>query len=763
MNKQFSYKTLSLLLIFSLVLVGVSISLPNNIEAKGPKTNSKILICHRTGSATNPWNVINVSINAKDAHFAHGDYLYEGGEDLSKKEADDWCSDHTPTTTTTTTPTTTTTTVPPICGNDLKEGNEQCDGVDGIIEGENFCSTSCHLVPIYSGNLSCPQGTIPELINTYTIDSSSSTGTAVAVEADKSYLFGVSGTFSPTSASGYLSDAGHTLINSILSTQYGIYGTPPDLGAHALLGNLGLGVGIIDWGAYDFSHEYNFSYTIPSSFTSAQFVIGDRYGDWFDTPWQNQAGVGDNSGNLTLEVYECKPNSTVTICKYDEEQNPLEGWKLLLKGDLVQNLIIYPRNTAGTSNEVTISDVLPLDDYILIANGQYVYRPGTLGAEYSDAGYTKRKCPGDAIYLCSGPYAPWFNVYDINSPYQGYLGIMVNDAATNWGSYFNSGHTYALGYPNHSGSLSFTIKDDQYSDNSGQLNIDIYEGYAGETGEDGCITFTDVQLGTYSLEEILKDGWQNVSGLGQVIVDESQETFTVINSGKEQACINSGGTIGTSLCCTSVGDFPNTCQTGACGCAPKYSHEVQVCNCPEGKCFNGNTCVTECIEGLNLLKNGSFEFPEVTNSSKWQLFPSGTALLEWIVGWVSTTPSDPPKIEIHEGVLVAASDGDQSVELDSEAPTYIYQDVSTEAGYEYQLTFDFAGRPNTPIEDNKLEIWADGILKDTISSNTSWAPKTYNFVATTNLTEIKFVDAGIDNSLGTFLDNVRLECVAPEL
>lgn len=61
-------------------------------------------------------------------------------------------------------------------------------------------------------------------------------------------------------------------------------------------------------------------------------------------------------------------------------------------------------------------------------------------------------------------------------------------------------------------------------------------------------------------------------------------------SEKEQTCINSGGTVGTFLCCQSIGDFPNTCVIGACGCSPTNSHEVKVCDCPAEKCFDGNTC-----------------------------------------------------------------------------------------------------------------------------------------------------------------------------
>ncbi len=58
----------------------------------------------------------------------------------------------------------------------------------------------------------------------------------------------------------------------------------------------------------------------------------------------------------------------------------------------------------------------------------------------------------------------------------------------------------------------------------------------------------------------------------------------------EQACLASGGTVDTGSCCQSVGDFPNTCLIGACGCSPDYSHDVKVCQCPEGSCFDGQGC-----------------------------------------------------------------------------------------------------------------------------------------------------------------------------
>jgi hypothetical protein len=65
----------------------------------------------------------------------------------------------------------------------------------------------------------------------------------------------------------------------------------------------------------------------------------------------------------------------------------------------------------------------------------------------------------------------------------------------------------------------------------------------------------------------------------------------VTMSALEQRCIQSGGTVTTALCCNSVRDFPNLCLVGPCGCAPGNSHEIKVCDCGTGQCFNGTACI----------------------------------------------------------------------------------------------------------------------------------------------------------------------------
>ncbi|NIO23188.1 MAG: hypothetical protein GTN38_04150 [Candidatus Aenigmarchaeota archaeon] len=79
-------------------------------------------------------------------------------------------------------------------------------------------------------------------------------------------------------------------------------------------------------------------------------------------------------------------------------------------------------------------------------------------------------------------------------------------------------------------------------------------------------------------------------------------TYFPAETAEEQACVNSGGSVTEGVCCLQTEDFPNTCLIGPCGCSPENSHEVKICDCGEGRCFDGDACVplvtsfTECVE-----------------------------------------------------------------------------------------------------------------------------------------------------------------------
>jgi len=250
-----------------------------------------------------------------------------------------------------------------------------------------------------------------------------------------------------------------------------------------------------------------------------------RVRSWLD---QNGNSVFDEGTDLVSEwSNECqvtynRSTSNVTVCKEDSGGNKLSGWNVSLKGELLQTLEVPP--TGAT----VVSNTLPSDNYVLEASGVYTYRPGTAGAEYTDANYSKRH-PGDAVY--GGAFVPWVNVNSFPAPHTGWLGLMVNDNPTSWSAYFAPDHVYTLGYPAYAGgTFSFKILDDQYGDNSGSLTAKIFKGYAGTTGDNGCVTFTDVPYGNYMLDEVIQDDWEYLRGdRGEVKVDAENETFVLKN------------------------------------------------------------------------------------------------------------------------------------------------------------------------------------------------------------------------------------------
>jgi hypothetical protein len=61
----------------------------------------------------------------------------------------------------------------------------------------------------------------------------------------------------------------------------------------------------------------------------------------------------------------------------------------------------------------------------------------------------------------------------------------------------------------------------------------------------------------------------------------------------EKSCLGSGGQVSVSSCCKSIGDFPNFCLVGSCGCSPTDSREVKSCDCGNDKCFDGKECVQQ--------------------------------------------------------------------------------------------------------------------------------------------------------------------------
>lgn len=225
---------------------------------------------------------------------------------------------------------------------------------------------------------------------------------------------------------------------------------------------------------------------------------------------------------LTVNRNACIPaptTSTVTMCKVDQNQHPLQGWTLTLKGANVEDVNVPANLIAGVN---TVANLTSGASYIATAVGTWLNdrEPDNLvDAEYSTEDGWATQMDG-------------FTGYSNNI-----LELQLNGAFGNWGTY-NAAHTYARSFlgTGAQGVLGIfdgvdpTADPAWYGDNSGSLNVNISNGYAGITGENGCVTFQSVPVGTYTAGEIMQDGWHNVSGLGSVVVDNATETFNIVNS-----------------------------------------------------------------------------------------------------------------------------------------------------------------------------------------------------------------------------------------
>ena len=211
--------------------------------------------------------------------------------------------------------------------------------------------------------------------------------------------------------------------------------------------------------------------------------------------------------------------------------------------------------------------------------------------------------------------------------------------------------------------------------------------------------------------------------------------------------------------------------------------------CDDGNDQDGDGCSANCaIEQavcdpqVQLIANGGFEVPIVTDGTGWDIFPNGTSGLDWNVEWVGAYDGAPEiaNAELHRGVNGwVSAEGQQHTELDSDwnghsegpngeqASVMIYQDLATVPGETYNIRFQFSPRPGTDISQNVLEFYWDGVLQDTInaagSGNTVWTVHEYNLTAADGSTRVAFKDAGTPNAEGTFLDDVSVLCTpAPE-
>ena len=155
-------------------------------------------------------------------------------------------------------------------------------------------------------------------------------------------------------------------------------------------------------------------------------------------------------------------------------------------------------------------------------------------------------------------------------------------------------------------------------------------------------------------------------------------------------------------------------------------------------------------ESRELLVNGDFEADDVATYGHF-----GS-----ITGWTATNGL----LELNDNndsyMTNTASSGEQFVELDatSGAVEGLYQDVTTEAGEVYTLTFDVAARSSTALDTNTLEVYWNGALVASIDpASVSWETYSFDVTGTGGADRLTFSEvAADDDGLGALLDTVSL-------
>jgi cysteine-rich repeat protein len=203
--------------------------------------------------------------------------------------------------------------------------------------------------------------------------------------------------------------------------------------------------------------------------------------------------------------------------------------------------------------------------------------------------------------------------------------------------------------------------------------------------------------------------------------------------------------------------------------------------------YCNNQCVPNpnvCLPDVNMLSNGDFETPVVTNGAQWDIFNIFTPFIGWIPNWLSGVTSfgddtrpDLANIELHKGVNGwSSASGAQHTELDSDwmgpsdnttgepSSVSLSQSLMTIPGYKYEVKFAYSPRPGAAAGDNvmKFDFGSNSETYGPLSGGIDWTNVTKEYVADSSPTTISFSDIGTANSEGMFLDNVSVKCIGPE-
>ena len=175
--------------------------------------------------------------------------------------------------------------------------------------------------------------------------------------------------------------------------------------------------------------------------------------------------------------------------------------------------------------------------------------------------------------------------------------------------------------------------------------------------------------------------------------------------------------------------------------------------------YGDNYISNNSTVGENLVVNGSFEDYTVSYNHCYKT--------KTLSGWTTHYASG---IDIKKNSYYnSASDGKTWVELEGYGNSHISQKIDTENGKQYQISFDYKGHSKASAYNNKIEVYWNDQLIDTITEHGSrysscknggsnkWKTYTYTLEASSNdSTSLTFKAVGRSYRVGGQLDNVEV-------
>lgn len=152
-----------------------------------------------------------------------------------------------------------------------------------------------------------------------------------------------------------------------------------------------------------------------------------------------------------------------------------------------------------------------------------------------------------------------------------------------------------------------------------------------------------------------------------------------------------------------------------------------------------------------LVVNGSFEADALAPGG-WQTLPSITG---WVTAWG-------PGVELQNNAAGRPADGSQLAELDSDASSAIYQDVSTIPGATYDLSFSYSPRPGIAAVSNRIDAFFGGMRVASVTApgeslgDTHWVRVHVVVRATSTTSRLELRDTGASDTMGGYVDAVSL-------